>query len=215
MVTSNALPKEKGQWEQEDGLFPGEFKSNNKIDLKLNCCCYYQAPVNLNNVHDKILFPAEANLSIIPIFGVPVKISIWKRHVQVSPDFQKLAFCHFDFTKDLPQDLFSLKERNLKRIFAFTKKATIALSICFAASVLERQCTSRAARVAPPSSLPRNNTQHPHQAATALNCLCEHLALLISIYFVPPLARCVLSSLLFCFMPFWLSSRNTLLSRNT
>lgn len=139
MVTSNALSKEKGQWEQEDGLFPGEFKSNNKIDLKLNCCCYYQAPVNLNNVHDKILFPAEANLSIIPIFGVPVKISICKRHVQVSPDFQTFAFCHFDFTKDLHQDLFSLKERNLKRIFAFTKKATIALSIRFAASMLERQ----------------------------------------------------------------------------
>ena len=43
-----------------------------------------------------------------------------------------------------------------------------------------------------------------HQASIALNCVCEHLCS-VSIYFMHPLARCVLRQLLLCFMPFRLT----------
>ncbi|CAD7670387.1 unnamed protein product [Nyctereutes procyonoides] len=60
--------------------------------------------------------------------------------------------------------------------------------ICLAASHY-RGSAPGAVRVALASSLPGNCTQH--QAAIALNCICEHLCF-ISMYFVHPLARCVL-----------------------
>ena len=64
--------------------FSGEFKINNEIDLKAAQSCCSHAPVNLTNVHDKIL-PAASKLLISLIFGVPVKLSIWERHVHISP----------------------------------------------------------------------------------------------------------------------------------
>ena len=47
-----------------------------------------------------------------------------------------------------------------------------------------------------------------HQAAPAVNCVCELLCS-ISVHFVHPSARCVLRQLLFCFTPFhlWKVSR--------
>ena len=49
-------------------------------------------------------------------------------------------------------------------------------------------------------------SQEPHSAshspaATTLNCACEHMCF-ISVYFVPPLTRCVLRSLLFALLLF-------------
>lgn len=43
--------------------------------------------------------------------------------VRVPPAVRKFALCHFAFTKDLHSYLFSLPERNPKRVFAFKKKA--------------------------------------------------------------------------------------------
>ena len=40
-----------------------------------------------------------------------------------------------------------------------------------------------------------------HQVALAMNCVCEYLCF-ISVYFVHPLARCVLRELLVCSTPF-------------
>lgn len=56
--------------------------------------------------------------------------------------------------------------------------------------------------VAPPSSFPRHSASQHQAAAVALNRVCELLCCL-SIYFVHPLAGCVLKSLLLCFKPFW------------
>lgn len=57
--------------------------------------------------------------------------------VQTSPPFQKSTFHHSAFRKDLHYYLFSLTQRNPKRIFYFTKKgrkAKIAFSVCFVVS---------------------------------------------------------------------------------
>lgn len=62
--------------------------------------------------------------------------------VQTSPPFQKSTFHHSAFRKDLHYYLFSLTQRNPKRIFYFTKKgwkAKIALSVCFVVSPYYRQ----------------------------------------------------------------------------
>ena len=100
--------------------------------------------------------------------------------------FKSSMLCHFSFAKDL----FCLSEWNLKRIFAFVKrqKAEIALRICFAVSLYGDSVRSEQL-VVPPSSFPGNHTQH--QADRALNCVSERLCF-ISVYFVHPLARCVL-----------------------
>lgn len=72
------------------------------------------------------------------------------------PDFQKFTIHHLTLTKDLHQNLF-LAERNLKRIFIFTKKRQklkIALSICLAASHY------RGSKQHQSGSFSRNYTQH-------------------------------------------------------
>lgn len=77
--------------------------------------------------------------------------------------------------------------RHTRRSFIFMKKdeVKIGFSICFAANSM-RQKAPWAVRVVPPSSFPKNHTQH--QAARALNCVFEHLRL-VSIYSVHPSAR--------------------------
>ena len=42
--------------------------------------------------------------------------------IQVCPALQRLDLCHFTFMKDLCLYLFSLMERNLKRVLVFMKK---------------------------------------------------------------------------------------------
>lgn len=82
-----------------------------------------------------------------------------------------------------------LTEWKPKRIFTFAKKRWKQCS----ALVLQQQRkrTLWATRVAPPRSFPWNHTQpSQHQAAKALSCGCEHLFCSL-IYFVHPLARCI------------------------
>lgn len=50
--------------------------------------------------------------------------------VQVSPTFPKFSLCHFAFTKDLRLYLFSLTNRNPKRIFTFTEKSATCAQNC-------------------------------------------------------------------------------------
>lgn len=55
------------------------------------------------------------------------------------PGFQMFTLLNFTFMKDLHWYLFSLSERNLKRIFTFMKKRQkekIAFGVCFAAESL-------------------------------------------------------------------------------
>lgn len=53
------------------------------------------------------------------------------------PLFEKLKLCHFVCTKGLHEYLFSLTEKNWKRIFTFTKEAGKENSICFASILTE------------------------------------------------------------------------------
>lgn len=90
--------------------------------------------------------------------------------------------------KDLHYYLFLLTKRNLKRIFTFTEKkvkSKNSVPRLFPGELLQRQWAPGTARVAPPSELlPRDlHSARQHQAATALNCVCEYLCF-ISIYFV-------------------------------
>ena len=50
--------------------------------------------------------------------------------VQVSLAFPKFSLCHFAFTKDLHLYLFSLTNRNPKRIFTFTEKGATCAQNC-------------------------------------------------------------------------------------
>lgn len=77
-----------------------------------------------------------------------------RRLLQVaSPLLFEFALLLLAFVKDARQYLFSVTERNLKRIFPFTKKkkrqkAKILFRICFVAA-----CSREVCRGAPPSSL--------------------------------------------------------------
>lgn len=76
------------------------------------------------------------------------------------PTFWKCAWHHFAFTKP-PTLVLDFTNRSLKRNFAFVEKGEIRKerSASVSRKLLHRQCTRRAARVAPPSSL-QNYTQH-------------------------------------------------------
>lgn len=67
----------------------GEQVENLKAKIKLTesqpAVIYYHASVNPNHIHDKILLLDEANLSITPSFGVPLKIHIWEKHISHFP----------------------------------------------------------------------------------------------------------------------------------
>ena len=95
--------------------------------------------------------------------------------------------------------LFSLTERNLKRIFTFTKKkkkkkakSKIGCDVCFA------ECGRYGGNMHPCresgalSSFPELHTASQHQAAVTLSSVCGHLCF-ISIHFVYPLAQNILS----------------------
>lgn len=112
--------------------------------------------------------------------------------------FPKFTSCQFAFTKELHKYLFSLSERNQKRILAFIKKKKKSRKQKqYSAFVLQeslwRQCDPRQNSESGTTKLPpqelHSAAQHP--AAIALNCACEHLCSTL-IYFVCPLARCVL-----------------------
>lgn len=90
---------------------------------------------------------------------------LWRNiQLQISPAFQKFELHHLAFTKDLHYSLFSLTERNPRRILVLWKKkvkiALFVLQVGFYSSSVHP--------AALPSSFPGNYTQH--QVAIALNC---------------------------------------------
>ena len=101
--------------------------------------------------------------------------------------------------------LFSLNERNLKRIFTFTKKKkkkrkkqNIGFGVCFA------ECGRYGGSMHPCresgtiSSFPELQTASQHQAAVALSSVCGHMCF-ISIYSVYPLTQKICLSQDNCF----------------
>ena len=103
--------------------------------------------------------------------------------------------------KDLHEYLFSLTERNLKRTFYFNKKgkkwkwhSVFASQQAFIEAAHTQSCRNGTTQLL----LWKIYSASQHQAAIALNCVCEHLCF-ISVYFVYLLVRCVLEELLLHF----------------
>ena len=107
------------------------------------------------------------------------------------PHFWKVRFMPLCFY-DRPTLVSVFANQKKSEEFCFYKrkvKSKNSIQCWFCSELLQRQHAPWAVRVALPSPFPGNYTQH--QAVITLNCVCEHLCF-ISIYFVIPLARCVL-----------------------
>ena len=102
--------------------------------------------------------------------------------------FKNLVFDSSLLWKTYINTCFSLTDRNLKKIFSFTKKkkkeAKCKNQIQHFFGPIMETAAPKAAKVASPSSFPENHTQHlsiSHQAATALNCVKDKVASLLNL----------------------------------
>ena len=119
------------------------------------------------------------------------------------PYFSKVCFKPLHFYESPTLEPVFTNWMKSEEDFCFYKKrrkAKIAFRVCFAAACVQAADTEQWEWRHQTPSL---GTASQHQAARVLNCVCEHQCF-ISIYFVHPLARCVLRPLLLQFMPFLL-----------
>lgn len=119
------------------------------------------------NIHYSSVWRLGRNLILYQILALDFGLEL-----QVAHGFWKFALYHFAFTKDLHEYLFSLTERNPKRVFAFIRKSESGNSVqpLFCRNLLRGSATP--AETVAPKLLPKElHSGSQRQAAVALNCV--------------------------------------------